>query len=87
MGKRYIDADALLSDLKNKPFISYTDIIKRQPTADVVEVVRCKDCKHSCRYTKWNGIEYLGCITRYIEVAEVDDMHYCSYGERRKENV
>lgn len=35
---RYIDADALLQELKHKPFISYTDIIKRQPTADVVEV-------------------------------------------------
>ncbi len=78
---RYIDADALLQELKNKPFISYTDIIKRQPTADVVEVVRCKDCEHYeahgngkaglCKNKKCKGIRY--------------ENDYCGDGERREQ--
>ena len=40
------------------------------PTADVVPVIRCKDCKH------WNN----GDCYR-IELTRPDD--YCSYGERR----
>lgn len=47
-------------------------IMKDVPSADVVEVVRCKDCKW------WNGDE---CTGRDIFV--VDDDEYCSYGERR----
>lgn len=48
-------------------------------TADVVEVVRCKDCKHSeywyrdkCRCSLWSEIG--------IDVFEDG---FCSYGERR----
>lgn len=44
---RYIDADALSAELIDKDF--YPAIVKRAiekaPTADVVEVVRCKDCE------------------------------------------
>ena len=44
-------------------------------SSDVVEVVRCKDCKHyvlqacACRHENFNGIISLN--------------GYCSYGERR----
>lgn len=47
------------------------------PTADVVEVVRCRDCK--LRYTEvcpmmaWDCGELMG---------ETEDNDYCSYGER-----
>ena len=44
--------------------------------ADVVEVVRCKDCKW------WNGEQ---CLARKIEVVDVYD--YCSYGERKDDDV
>ena len=44
------------------------------PSADVVEVVRCKDCKW------WDGND---CKARDIDVVDVDD--FCSYGERRGE--
>ena len=46
--------------------------IESQPTADVVEVVRCKDCRK-------NGTEY--CI--YDPTVAKDDDDFCSYGERR----
>lgn len=49
---RYIDAEKLYEsmqwniqhDMYDKPF-DYLAEIDYQPTADVVEVIRCKDCK------------------------------------------
>ena len=44
---RYIDADVLIDDLiHNRSFYPamVASAIKNTPTADVVEVVRCKDC-------------------------------------------
>lgn len=47
------------------------------PTADVVEVVRCKDCIH---YQKGvcNHFGY------YTYAPEVDDDDFCNYGERKE---
>lgn len=45
------------------------DCVNAAPTADVVAVVRCKDCKH--RY------ELLCCYGEY-------DYGYCNYGERKE---
>lgn len=48
------------------------------PTADVVEVVRCKDCKYyfrdSCFNEVWGDSD---------PVPEVNKNDFCSYGERR----
>ena len=56
--------------------------IERQPLADVVEVVRCKDCKH------WGGATY-GFVCRKFSGIDTKICmgadHYCSYGERREE--
>ena len=60
------------------------EILHRTPTADVVEVVRCKDCKHSTTYELWNGRPYIACIYNGL-ISEVSADHYCSYGERREE--
>lgn len=47
--------------------------LDKVPSADVVEVVRCKDCKYNadgtCEYTEIN----------------VKDNDYCSYGERKEQ--
>jgi hypothetical protein len=49
--------------------------------ADVVEVVRCKDCAH------WGGVTY-GFVCRKFSGLETKICmgadHYCSYGERSK---
>ena len=93
---RYIDADAFIERLK---FKRNTDTIDRKkyaglesaivhckkfPTADVVEVVRCRDCIHN----RDNG----GDCDRTIILNEYDSteyrcagLEYCSYGERREE--
>ena len=50
---------------------------------DVVEVVRCKDCKH---FRKYNGYERGECrlFTELISSMQLND--YCSYGERKCED-
>lgn len=51
-----------------------------QPTADVVEVVRCKDCKHF-RFSDMYG----ECSQAHMGIVRPDD--FCSYGEREDNNV
>jgi hypothetical protein len=50
--------------------------IKKTPTADVVEVVRCKDCKYQDECLQKVDCEYLN-----------REIFYCSYGERRTDDV
>ena len=49
-------------------------IVDEQPTADVISVVRCKDCKY------FSKNQYCG-VLGFCEPNE-----YCSRGERRKED-
>lgn len=51
---------------------SLQEVLEDTPTADVVEVVRCRDCKH-----------YSGGRFCYYSENTVLDNDYCSYGERR----
>lgn len=48
---------------------------------NVVEVVRCKDCKWYERKFPWNRHSY---ECSYLE-APMDDNDYCSLGERRED--
>jgi hypothetical protein len=50
--------------------------IENAPTVDVVEVVRCKDCKHY----------YHGTCTNDFALNLMRENDYCSYGERRSDN-
>ena len=63
---------------------SITQEILRLPSADVVEVVRCKDCEH---FEAINNDDHGWCkmisdLPCGISVRYDDD--YCSYGERRE---
>lgn len=94
---RYIDADAFderirisvglveeeLTDDYKDGVRCTLEMLKTQPTADVVEVVRCKDCKHaeiqdyappSCRY-----------CCKYSALYHAKNF-YCSIGERREDD-
>ena len=69
---------------ENDTFISLAeakDRIEEIPTADVVAVVRCKDCKW---WKRMNGDKRLQCFHNHglIRTTEND---YCSRGERREE--
>ena len=94
---KYIDREALLQRLEASPLFGHfgedgafikgfvTELIEMQPSTDVVEVVRCKDCKfwgiphandiekshYCCRDNMW-----------CMPLRFADD--YCSYGERRE---
>lgn len=70
---RYIDADKLQEEFKELHGGKRSLLIDTEPTADVVEVVRCKDCKY---YRIWQ----MKCDR--LHVVPFADNHYCSYGER-----
>ena len=56
---------------------NFIDRIKEQPAADVVKVVRCKDCKSSNHCG-----EIVRCSHPYgLTICDGND--FCSYGERR----
>lgn len=61
------------------------------PAVDVVEVVRCKDCKHF--KSNERASERFGCgrcirnsSFEPLELSTVMDCDFCSYGERRCDN-
>lgn len=58
--------------------------IERLPAADVVEVVRCKDCRYFTPQAGWGGgqCSYLEDKFELSEVLMFDD-DYCSDGERK----
>lgn len=80
MSSRYIDADKLKELFPDDGEGSWTynvtakSYIDSQPTADVVEVVRCKDCK-------WYVAQKMKCMLYEIHMVKND---YCSYGKRRE---
>ena len=92
---RYIDAKEVLNILcdncKNVkavcphyPCEQYTKI-EGIPTADVVEVVHCKDCKHFNREEPCVGGTYEACML--LSGADgcgmnVEEDFFCAYGEK-----
>lgn len=83
MSDEYINRNELLNVIStnvaekhNERCSQLLEAILLAPTADVVEVVRCKDCKcfilNMCG--KSNGL------------TGADKMDFCSYGERRTDN-
>lgn len=76
----YIEDDGIYSEGVEKECITFI------PSADVVEVVRCKDCKHY-------SLAMLKCCFPLDDKHTFDEYvppiwqpnDYCSYGERREE--
>ena len=86
---RYIDAEELCKGLKEMASVQYPDkqntilgvvsTIENTPTADVVEVCRCKDCKFVKLMS--DGTTY-ACLKQQAYRKPTD---FCSYGERGDE--
>ena len=55
--------------------------VDKMPAADVVEVVRCRDCKHSDWYECYGLYKYQCHRFFYAHPTEMDG--FCSYGERK----
>lgn len=75
---RYIDADPLVEDLKNRMQNTFAGdwilkVIKDQP-----DIVRCKDCKHRCSDK---------CPMYHEELREYDDYGYKSVDEVATDNT
>ena len=88
----YIEKEPLCAWLEN---MGVSDIIIRRikseayfPTADVVEVVRCGECKHcELRYpAKAIGEEAIEGYYCYQNQRYVKSTGFCSGGERRTDN-
>lgn len=78
----YIEREKLLAEMKVSGKAAYM-VVQEAPAADVVEVVRCRDCKHEnvhhaisdkCTWCDYWGID-----------PDFDD--FCSYGEKRDNNA
>ena len=63
---------------------NFAKIIEELPAADVVEVVRCKDCAD---FRPWGGQSKLGDCMVYVCDGEnpftMEETDFCSDGERR----
>ena len=92
MAKEYIERDALMDFANNHVNgIIDTNDIARFPAADVVEVVRCKDCTH---WLNEEGLDDHVCLKIYSDgaVSQFAWQHrepndFCSYGERMDNNA
>lgn len=82
--KRYIDAEALLEALPDD--LPYKGSVKRvliqAHTADVVEVVRCRECKNykTPRCAMWFNCSFCGGQWDWCSPND-----FCSYGERKEQ--
>ena len=97
MVKKFIDAEILIDELSAScmPIFekgisgilgdeqSIADVIREQPSADVQEVVRCKDCKYFLKYKSSNECFcYKGDL---LSIVKPDD--YCSQSVRIGDNM
>lgn len=79
---RYIDANKLIDLATHEGAYGYVDVhdIRNTPTADVVEVVRCKDCNFCNIY---DDTDLMFC--RVFNIFVRSDF-FCQDGKRRKDN-
>lgn len=61
-------------------FVVDSEVIRRLPTVDAVEVVRCKDCKY---FGTPHGIPVCGCFYG-LGLPDHSGDDFCSYGERKE---
>ena len=87
----YVEKEKVLEIAKNKYYFDFhksmadltslRELLEDSPTADVVEVVRCKDCKYAFRHP----LGYIYCHrdgrNAYEMIFRKDS--FCSYGERK----
>lgn len=97
---RYIDADKIDytmasvywgkdnkgRDTYRRTFVAFKSDIDELPTADVVEVVRCKDCKHNVanwHHDELDAEDYTDIVCDYFMTDGMEANDYCSRRERK----
>ena len=83
---RYIEREAVMKTARDgyhsdfgksmADLTSLREVLEDTPAADVVDVVRCKDC--AVPHNRWTGCPKLNGLVTPPDF-------YCSYGERKKE--
>lgn len=88
----YIDRETAIKAVEKADYTAIADdadsckadylreIIERVPAADVVPVVRCKDCKHAY-INSFSAASGVALCSSSAKVMQQDD--FCSYGERK----
>lgn len=95
MAKEYIELEAAIMAIE-KPKVTPGGVIfdalkkacqeevRNLPAADVVEVVRCRDCKHSVMYKfTYNYERVLVCNAPGVTIRAVKPMHFCADGKHK----
>jgi hypothetical protein len=81
----YIEKEALIENLNQFAPEHYNALVNmlitKQPAADVVAVVRCKDCKY------YGDTAYGDMCKCWEDWLSTEDDDFCSYGERRVEDA
>ena len=83
----------LLKNLKeNRPYANLDttlDVaavnVRKMPTADVVEVVRCKDCRFNVANMEVDPLDitdYSDIVCSYFMTDGLENDDYCSYGKK-----
>ena len=90
---RYIDADTLVKAVKSSMEsgtlylpIEFCELIETIPTADAVEVVRCKDCMFWDITSPMATVIPVPCRCGLRRASQATiETDFCSYAERREE--
>lgn len=84
MAKEYIEREALIAEYDRVHIGApggARKLMVDAPAADVVEVVRCKDCKY---YETHQPIHKKVCEKNDGHLIPVNPDDFCSYGERKE---
>jgi len=83
---KYINSDDVYYGMRKHEFeakyITRGEFVDSLPSADVVEVVRCKDCKHFVETSGTRG----GCFL-FQGMTNPRNDDFCSEGERKESKV
>ena len=92
MAKEYIEREAARKRIVNNKKWSHdpstmeyaAELVLTVPAADVIEVVRCKDCRNY-KQNPYSPDEDMMCMC-WGDWLPTDADDFCSYGERKTEN-
>ena len=93
MAKEYIERDVVMPavemavELYNSEYNDIEHNINAIPAADVVEVVRCRNCKHKVNFQNRimcdRNARYSAVHSEWYGLTATDNDNFCSYGERK----
>ena len=90
---RYIEREAVMKTARDgyhsdfgksmADLTSLREVLEDTPTADVVEVVRCRECKHFDKNKGYRDTKFSFSFCNKFHHNITTENDFCSYGERR----